>query len=84
MKVNIELRNRILTIVAEQISTNNPPEVKKTYLRLQQEGFDEMDSKKLIGQCVALELYEIIKNQNPFNLERYIKNLTLLPNEPEV
>ena len=81
--VNLELRDRILNIIEEQISGNNPPEVKITYERLLKEGFDEVPSKQLIGQCVVLELFDMIKSNSSFNLDRYIDNLNMLPKNPK-
>jgi hypothetical protein len=36
----------------------------------------------MIGQCVAIELFEIIKMGKPFDNDRFIKNLKKLPKEP--
>ncbi len=84
MQVNEALRAQILNIVEEQLSSNNPQEVVATLARLQKEGFNKADSKKLIGQCVVLELYDMIRNRKVFNLDRYVRNLKRLPQEPEV
>ncbi len=84
MEINKELRAQILNIIEEQLSSNNPQEVGATLARLQKEGYTEVDSKKLIGQCVVLELYDMIRNRKVFNLDRYVRNLKRLPQEPEV
>ena len=36
----------------------------------------------MIGQCLAVELFEILKYKKPYDNERYIKNLAKLPKEP--
>jgi hypothetical protein len=82
MKVNIELRGQIFEIIHNQIKMNNPPETGITYNRLIAMGYSEMEVKQLIGQCVALELFSVLKEKQPFNESRYVKNLRQLPKEP--
>jgi len=42
----------------------------------------DFETKQLIGQCVALEMFTVIKEQKPFNEARYVNNLKQLPKEP--
>jgi len=37
---------------------------------------------QMIGQCIAVELFEIMKQRKTYDESRYIKNLKLLPKEP--
>ncbi|MCP3930318.1 MAG: hypothetical protein GY705_14585 [Bacteroidetes bacterium] len=76
------LREQIFEIVNSQITNNDPPETSETYQRLIKSGYNEEESKQLIGQCVAVELFNIFKNNQPFNKVRYIRNLSNLPKEP--
>ena len=82
MKKSEAMRQQIFEIIKNQIKDNNPPETKATYDRLRKEGFDDFVTKQLIGQCIAVELFQIMKFAKPFNKERYIKNLLQLPKEP--
>ena len=82
MKINTELRDHIFQVIENQIAANDPPETKITYDRLIAMGYSEFETKQLIGQCVTNEMFEIIKEQKPFNEERYIKNLKRLPKLP--
>jgi len=82
MKSNEIVREQIIEIVENQIKSNTPPETQQTYLRLKGLGYSDMDSKKLIAQCVAIEIFDIFKHKKPFDEIRYIKNLNKLPNEP--
>jgi hypothetical protein len=82
MDINTELRDQIFDIIKNQIKSNDPAETKITYDRLIGLGYSEFETKQLIGQCVAVELFSVIKEQKPFNELRYIKNLAQLPNEP--
>lgn len=82
METNEKLRDQIFEIIKNQLSSNNPPETKITYDRLISLGYDDFQSRQLIGQCLAVELFEVIKFGKPYNNERYIKNLNKLPEEP--
>ena len=61
---------------------NGPPESNKTFKRLLKEGYSRFETKQRIGQCVAVELFNIYKFNTPFDEKRYIKNLNNLPKEP--
>jgi hypothetical protein len=82
MKTNEILREQIFEIVENQMTANNPPETKKAYQRLLTDGYSKFQAKQFIGQCVAVELFKILKFKEPFNEIRYIKNLQKLPEEP--
>lgn len=82
MKTNEILRKQVFVIIENQIRDNNPPETKLTYERLIISGYSEYVVKQYIGQCVAIELYNIMKYKTPFDEVRYIRNLKKLPKEP--
>jgi len=82
MKANLILRDEIFKIIDNQIKSNDPPETALTFDRLKIEGFDDFTIKQLIGQCVAVEIYNVMKYRKPFDEDRYIKNLKNLPKEP--
>ena len=82
MENNEIIREQILEVVKNQLRDNDPPETKLTYNRLIKLGYTDNDAKLLIGQCISVELFEIYKNQKPFNESRYIQNLKNLPKEP--
>jgi hypothetical protein len=82
MKVDTHLRDQIFEVIKNQIKANDPPETKITYDRLIASGYSDFETKQLIGQCVALEMFTVIKQQQPFNEARYVKNLKQLPTEP--
>ena len=82
MKINTELRDQIFEVIKNQINSNDPPETKVTYDRLIALGYSEFETKQLIGQCVAVEMFNVIKEQQPFNEARYTKHLKQLPKEP--
>jgi hypothetical protein len=82
METNEKIREQIFEIIKNQLKDNDPPETKATYDRLRKKGFDDFQTRQMIGQCIAVELFEIFKFSKPFNNERYIKNLIELPQEP--
>jgi hypothetical protein len=82
MEPNEKARETIFEIIENQIEANEPPETKRTYQRLIDLGYNEFVTKQLIGQCLAVELFGIMKYHEPFNETRYIKNLRHLPKEP--
>lgn len=77
-----ERRKLIFEVVENQLKNNDPPEAKKTYDRLRKKGFDDFQTKQMIGQCVAVELFNILKYKKEFDNERYVKHLSELPKEP--
>lgn len=82
MNPNEIVRAQMLKIVDNQIKGNKPPETKQTYKRLISEGFSDLDSKKLIAQCVAVLLFDAMKNNSPVDHDKYLENLRNLPKEP--
>jgi hypothetical protein len=82
MKTNERLREQIFEIIQNQLRDNDPPETKATYDRLNKQGFSDFQTKQMIGQCVAVEFFHILKFSQPFNKDRYIKNLHGLPKDP--
>ena len=83
-ETNPKLKAVFMEIVDNQIRENNPPETKTTYNRLKDSGFSDEDAKQYIGQAVAFEMFYVLKHQEPFNGERYTRNLSKLPNEPSL
>lgn len=82
MEANHRVREQIFEIINNQIEANDPPETKLTFNRLRKEGFDDFQAKQMIGQCLSVELFDVMKFGKPYDNERYIKNLKALPKEP--
>ena len=83
MKENRYLKSAVLEVVDNQLQANDPPETRQTFDRLVSEGYSEGEAKKLIGSVVLVEIFDVLKKQEPFNPERYAKALNDLPNLPE-
>ncbi len=82
MEPNEIIREQIFAIIKNQMNENNPPETKITFNRLIKKEYTEYEAKQLLGQCIAVELFDIHKNKKAFDKKRYIKNLNNLPKEP--
>jgi len=82
MKPNERVRDEIFQVIQNQLDANDPPETKITLKRLISLGYSEFETKQLIGQCLAVELFDVFKNGKPFDESRYITNLKMLPKEP--
>ena len=82
METNEIMREQIFEIIKNQMNENNPPETNKAFNRLIKNGYGEYEAKQLIGQCVAVELFNVLKHKKPFDEKRYSKNLNNLPKEP--
>ena len=82
VKINTELRDEIFRIVENQLKADKPEETRRTYKRLIGNGYSEVEAKQLIGQCVAVEIFSVLKEQKPFNERRYVENLNQLPKPP--
>ena len=76
------MRKIFLEIINNQIRDNNPPETKQTLDRLISEGISEKEAMDLIGCVVISEIYDVLKNKEDFNEERYIAALNKLPEQP--
>ena len=75
MKDNENLTSTIFEIIDNQINANHPAETVITLERLMNEGHSEFEAKQLIGQALAVKLFDVMKKKIPFNEARYIKNL---------
>lgn len=82
MKENPYLKAAILEVVEKQLQANDPPETKQTYDRLIVAGYSDKETRRMIGRVVVTEIYDIMKEEKPFNLERFITNLHELPDCP--
>jgi hypothetical protein len=82
MESNEILREQIFEIIKNQIALNQPAETNQTLERLKGSGYTDLEARMLIGQCLAVELFDVFKHQKPFNKNRYVLNLEKLPEEP--
>lgn len=68
----------MIEIVENQLKENFPKCTKETYDRLMDAGNSAEDSKLKIAGILVIEMYDMMKNQQPFNEERYAEGLAEL------
>lgn len=73
------VRDGFLSTVVHQIATNEPPETKATYERLQAQGLSEGQALQLIGLVLKKEMKEMITESRGFDNDRYIALMKKLP-----
>ena len=76
------LKAAIYEVIDNQIRGNDPPETRQTYKRLLKDGCLKEEAKRLIGCVVSAEIFDILKKQEPFNRERFVRALHKLPEMP--
>ncbi len=83
MKPDKRLNKAVLDVVENQIRQLNPPTTKETFDRLIREGYDHDEARRLIGCVAASEIFDILKNMEPYDEDRYVAALRRLPELPE-
>jgi len=81
-KADPVLNAAIMKVVDNQLRGNDPPQSGQTFKRLMAAGHSEQEAKRLIACVVAAEIFDVLKQQQPFNLERFVKALDNLPALP--
>ena len=81
-KTNPMLKQAILEVVDNQLRDLDPPETKETYDRLMADGTSDQEARRLIGCVVSSEIFDVLKKQQPFDRDRFIKGLNKLPKLP--
>lgn len=81
-KPNHVLKHEILEVVNNQLESLDPPETKQTYDRLIADGISDQEARRLIGCVVSSEIFDVLKQQQPFDNVRFVKALNKLPKLP--
>ena len=81
-KADPVLNAAIMKVVDNQLRGNEPPQTGQTLKRLMAAGHSEKEAKRLIACVVSAEIFDVLKQQQPFNLERFVKALDNLPALP--
>ena len=74
-KFNPRLQALILEVVENQLAENNPPATKATLHRLMDAGYSEKEAMKMIGAVVAEFIYDAMKDNVAFDVERFCHRL---------
>jgi hypothetical protein len=81
-KTNSALKRAILEVVNNQLERLDPPETKATYDRLVASGISDQEARRLIGCVISSEIFDVLKQQQPFDHARFVKALNKLPKLP--
>ena len=81
-KANPVLNAAIMKVVDNQLRSNDPPQTGQTLKRLMAAGHSEEEAKRLIACVVSAEIFDVLNQQQSFNLERFVKGLDNLPALP--
>jgi len=73
----------IVEIIENQLRENTPPETKKALKRLMKLGESRENAIRYISCALSVAIFEALKNETPYNEDRYLKNLKALPKLPE-
>jgi len=79
---NPHLQTAIMKVVENQLCNNDPPQTGQTLKRLIEAGHSEEEAKRLIACVVSAEIFDVLKKNQPFNLDRFVKGLNKLPTMP--
>jgi hypothetical protein len=71
-----------MEVLDNQLKDNDPPETRTTYERLKREGIEEEETRRLLACVIAVEIFDVMKNKELFNLDRFTKRLSTLPEMP--
>ena len=68
---NQRLKKIVLEVVENQLRDNNPPITRITLNRLKDLGCSDERSKEMIGAIVVEEIFDVLKKQESFDLNRF-------------
>ena len=76
------MRRAILEVVENQLRDGTPPETRATLERLMADGCSREEAVKYVGCVVSTEIFDVLKNREPFNESRFVAALEALPRLP--
>nr|WP_086939166.1 hypothetical protein [Thaumasiovibrio occultus] len=72
----------LIEIVENQLEDGQPKQVKEALMRLMMTGHSREDALAFIASALAIEVFDVMKNDATFNEKRYAENLAVLPAMP--
>lgn len=77
------VRTNLLQMVDQQLRTQDPPETRRTWRRLQAAGFSADEAREMIASVVWDEMRSMSEEDRPFDRRRFARLLDRLPDLPE-
>jgi len=81
-ETNPALGTAIMEVVDTQLREGTPPETRQTLARLTAAGHSTEDARRLIAGAVTSEIFDVLKNHQPYDEARYVAALHRLPTLP--
>ncbi|MDG3087696.1 hypothetical protein P7F88_17145 [Vibrio hannami] len=69
----------LLEVIENQLADGKPLKAKETLMRLTMMGTSREDAIAMMACAVSVEIFDVMKNQQPFNEKRYAEHLDMLP-----
>ena len=66
-------------LITDPLADNNPIKAKETLMRLMMTGTPRDEAVAMMACAVAIEIFDVMKNDSEFDLKRYSENLDSLP-----
>ena len=79
---NQRIRKAVLEVIQTQVRENDPPEMNQALKRLREQAFSEEEVVRLVGYVVVSEVFNVLKENRPYDREKYIAALNNLPRLP--
>jgi hypothetical protein len=77
------VRSALLETVKRQLESQDPPETRRTWRRLQAAGFSPDEARTMIAAVVYDEMRSMAEEDRPFDRRRFARLLDRLPELPE-
>lgn len=75
---NLRVKKLVLEVVNNQLKDNDPPITKQTYEKLLSAGYSVREAKEKIGAVVLTEIYDVMKENQPYDEKRYTEALNVM------
>ncbi|MDN3698584.1 hypothetical protein QWY97_14680 [Vibrio cortegadensis] len=69
----------LIETIENQLEEGNPKKVTETLMRLMMTGTPREDAIQAMACALAIEIFDVMKNDAEFNLKRYSEHLDMLP-----
>lgn len=69
----------LIETIENQLEEGNPKKVTETLMRLMMTGSAREDAIQAMACALAIEIFDVMKNDAEFNLKRYSEHLDMLP-----
>ena len=70
---------QLIEIIENQLEAGQPIKVKETLMRLMMTGHSREDAIAAMACALAIEVFDVMKNNAEFNQKRYAEHLDMLP-----